>query len=223
MRLLAITCACCAALLAMPVVAGPLVEISAEASKAVPNDMMRATVYVELTGDSPKDVAKRVNAAITEALAIAKPFSQVKTRTSAANTYPVYGKSRKIEGWRMRSEIAAESRDSAALSELLGRLQQTMAIGQFAATVSPEAYKAVEGDVIVDAIGEFKARAQRVAGTLGKGYSIKELHVSANRGGMPHPMPRMMTMAAAEAAPMPIEAGESSVVVNITGKIEIAE
>jgi len=36
---------------------------------------------------------------------------------------------RTIEAWRMRSEILLETRDMAALSELLGKLQATLSVG----------------------------------------------------------------------------------------------
>ena len=110
---------------------GIVVDLNADASRFAPNDLARATAFIELNDATPGALAKKVNAVIQSSLATAKPYSSVKVRSGNTSTYPVYGKNgRTIESWRMRSELLLESKDQAALSELLGKLQTQMAVGQ---------------------------------------------------------------------------------------------
>ena len=204
----------------------PTADISVEASRPAPNDQFRAQVYYESTETSPSELARKVNSVIAQALQTARSYPAVKIRTSGNMTYTVYGKNvRNIEAWRMRSTLALEANDSAALSELLGRLQQSMVIGGLNAAPSAETWKKIEDQAIVDAITAFEARAKLVAASLNKKWKIK--HVSVNTGGLQQkpimPFARSASLMAAEAVPAPIEAGDSAVSVSVNGQIELLE
>lgn len=204
--------------------AGPLIELSAEASRATSNDLFRATVFSEASHANSATVARQVNQQIAAALAVAKDYPSIKTRTGSTQTYPMYGKNdRSIESWRMRSEIQLESRDAPALAELLGKLQANLGVSQIMATPAPETAQKAEADATIGAIQAFRERAGLVAGTLGKKYKIREMNIGSNSRGPVYPLMRGKAMMAAEAAPMPVEGGESQVVVNITGKIELID
>lgn len=201
---------------------GTLIDLSAEASRSAPNDLARTTVYAEVSGTNPAELAKQVNSTIDTALQTAKAFSKVKTRSSGTHTYPTYGKEGRISGWRMRSELLLESRDMTALSELLGRLQETLAVSQLVLQPSPETRKKAEEEAMLEALAAFQAKASLIAGALKKSYCIRQMNIG--NAGQPPVMPMMMRSArmdAAEAAPAPIEAGESMVSVTISGQIEL--
>jgi predicted secreted protein len=203
---------------------GPLIELSAEASRPSSNDLFRATVFSEASHANSATVARMVNQQISNALTVAKDYGDVKTRTGGTHTYPVYGKNdRAIESWRMRSEIQLESRNAPALAELLGKLQSSLGVSQITATPAPETAQKSEADATIAAIQAFRERAGLIAGTLGKKYKIREMSIGSNNRGPVYPMVRSKTMMAADAAPMPVEGGESQVVVNITGKIELTD
>ena len=122
----------------------------------------------------------------------------------------------------MRSDIALESGDTAGLSELLGKLQTSLAVSSLRMLPSPETKRKAEDAAILDALALFKARAKLLADTQGKSYGVKEL--SVNTGGHfapPVPMLRAAKAMSSEAVPMPIESGESLVNASISGKIEI--
>jgi predicted secreted protein len=217
-----------AALLAFSAQAAPpplatTIDLNADASKPAANDLARATVFAEATSASPGESAKKVNALITEAVGTAKAYSRVKVQTAATHTYPVYAKGGKIEAWRMRSELALESADTAALSELLGKLQANLGVSGVTLSPSPETRKKAESEATLEAIATFKARAKLVADALGKPYRIKHLTIGGQQYRPPTPMMRAAPMAAMEAAPMPIEAGESMITSSISGQIELLE
>lgn len=208
--------------LTTPAWAAPIVvELSAEASRPATNDLIRATVAAEASGNTPAELAKQVNSLTAEALKTAKTYPAVTTQSSGATSAPIYAKGGKIESWRMRSELALESSDSAALSELLGRLQQNLGVSSLTMQPSAATRKKAEDRAMIDAIGAFKARAGVIAEAMGKTYRITQLSVNTS-GRIAQPMVRGALRAmAADAVPMPVEAGESQVTATVSGQIEL--
>lgn len=205
--------------------AGALVDLSANASRPAANDMVRASVYSEVSGKNPAELAQRVNADIAEALKLIRAKVGISVKSGQQSTYPVYSQGQKIDGWRMRSELVLESKDQGSVSDLLGKLQQMrLAVGEVSMLPSPETRRQVEDEATREAIRAFQSRAAVIAEQLGKGWKIKQLNVQQG-GGMPMPMMRAArgVMMAAEAAPAPLEAGESLVTTNISGQIELAD
>ncbi|MFI4923314.1 MAG: SIMPL domain-containing protein, partial [Burkholderiales bacterium] len=135
-------------------------------------------------------------------------------------TYPVYGKNKLLEAWRVRSEIRIESKDFNSLSNLIGKLQSTMQLSYLGFTVSPEARRQAENELITQAVSNFRERADIVKQSLnGRGYKLRKM--SINTGGF-HPRPMLARgMAAQEVAAPNVEAGTSQVTVNISGSIEV--
>lgn len=205
--------------------AGAIVDLSASASRPASNDMVRASVFSEASGKSPAELAQRLNADIAEALKLIRSKPGISVKSGQQSTYPVYGQSQKIDGWRMRSELVLESKDQGSVSDLLGKLQQMrLAVGDVSLMPSPETRRQVEDEATREAIRAFQSRAAVVAEQLGKSWKIKQLNIQQG-GGMPMPMMRAArgVMMAAEAAPAPIEAGESLVTTNVSGQIELAD
>lgn len=209
--------------LAEGALAATTVDLSADATRPAANDLARATVFAEATSPSPGESAKKVNGMVAEAVTTAKGYPRIKVQTAGTQTYPVYAKGGKIEAWRMRSEIALESTDTAALSELIGKLQATMGVSGIALLPSPETRKKAESEATLEAIAAFKSRAKLVADALGKPYRIKHLSMGGQSYRPPMPMLRAAPMAAMDAAPMPVEAGESQISVTVNGQIELVD
>ncbi|MDE2441094.1 MAG: SIMPL domain-containing protein [Betaproteobacteria bacterium] len=209
---------------AASVQAGALIDLSAEASRPAANDMVRASIYSEANGSNPADLARQINGNIAEALKVIREKKSVTVKTSSQSTYPIYTQSRKIEGWRMRSELLIESEDFGAVSELLGRLQQMrLAVGDILQMPAPETRHQAEDEAMREAIRAFQNRAAVVGEQLGKGWKIKLMRINQG-GGMPVPLARgRAAMMAAEAAPAPVEPGESTITTSVSGQIELAD
>src|SRR5574343_352254 len=158
--------------------AGALIDLTAEASHPAANDMVRSSVYSEASGSNPGDLARQVNGNIGEALKLIREKKGVTVKSGNQSTYPIYTQSRKIDGWRMRSELLIESKDFGAVSELLGRLQQMrLAVGDIAQMPSPETRRQAEDAAMREAIRAFQNRAAVVGEQLGKGWKIKQMHI----------------------------------------------
>ena len=198
-----------------------LIDLSTEASHAPTNDLIRATMLAEASGAKPGDLARLVNAQIGEALKVAKSYQSVKTKSGSTNSYPVYAKGGKIESWRMRSELVLESSDTAAISELVGKLQGSLGIANLALQPSPETRKTAEDQAILSAIDAFKARATMIAGSFNKTYRIKQLNVSTN-GRIAQPMYRAAAKTMSyDSEAIPMESGESQISATVCGQIEL--
>ena len=138
---------------------------------------------------------------------------------------PVYARANVLQGWRGRAEIRIESRDFEAASALIGKLQTNMQLGGINFSVSPEARRTVENELITEAIAAFKARADIVKAALGgRSYKLQRLNVA---NGYNAPQPRFavarMASASAEVAAPSLEAGVSVVTVNANGAIEVLD
>ena len=230
MRTALATLAALAALQSAPALAAdtpapPTVELAAEASGPAANDLAVAVMYAERSGASAAAVAREVNRDIAAALELARAQGAVKVQSGNVSTWPAYGKDGqgRITAWRMRSELRLESTDTAAMSELVGKLQETLALAHLTMEPAPETRRKAVADVTVDALRAFETRAQLIADTLGRRYRIAHLAVG-DHGLQPPPMPRMRAaVMAAEAAPAPLEGGESRVSVHVSGRIELLD
>lgn len=205
--------------------ARPSIEFSAEASQTAANDLGVATLYAEGSGDNAAELALGINQRMVKALAVAHAFASVKAQSGGVSTWPVYAKDGqgRIEAWRMRSEIRIESRDLGALSELIGKLQGSLAVAQLSMQPSAETRRKATDEATVDAIRAFEQRAALISSSLGKRYRLRHINIS-DSGARPPIYARMRAAPMmAEAASAPLEGGESEVGVTINGRIELVE
>jgi predicted secreted protein len=216
-----------AAALPLPALAAEMqhynvVDLQSGAEREVANDQMQAMLYIEQNDPSAAQIASSMNRAITEALRLARDYPTVKARSGNNQTTPVYSRANQLQGWRGRAEIRLETRDFAAGAALIAKLQASLQLGGISFAVAPETRKKAEDELIAEAIGAFKARAELVRGVMGgKGYRIQ--HISLNTGYSGPPRPMMMSAKAADGAiaPPPLEGGTSVVNVQVSGSVEV--
>jgi len=202
------------------------VELQADVQREVANDTLAASLYVELNDANPAALAAAINKSANEALRVAKEFKSVRVRSGSNQTYPVYTKGNVLQGWRGRAEIRIDSKDFAAASGLIAKLQAGMQLGGLNFSVSPEARRQVENELIVEAIAAFKLRAEIVRGALaGRSYKIQRL--SLNSGHIAPPprvaVARALSAGAPEIAAPDLEGGVSQITLTAAGAIEVVE
>jgi len=197
-----------------------VVELQAEAQRDIQNDWMVALLYAEQSGENPSRVADEVNKIVNEALRVAQDVKTVKVRTEGYQTYPVYGKTNRLETWRVRSAIRLESKDFNAASGLIGKLQSTMHLSSLVFTVSPDARHQAENELIAQAISNFRERADIVKRSLnGRGYKLRKMNINT---GTLFPRPVLArAMAGQEVATPNVEGGTSQITVVVGGTIEL--
>jgi len=197
---------------------------SVSATEDVANDTLVAVLTVQRDGGSARPLAAEVNQVMAWALAKAKEAPSIKVQTLDYQTSPIYQKST-VTGWRVSQSLRLEGRETAAVSDLVGVLQERLNLQQVGYEVSRERRKEVEDRLIGEAIAAFQARAKRVAADLQRRtFRLVQMDVSTGPAPMPVYRQRAMPMAMAEvaAAPPAIEAGTQTITVGVTGEIELS-
>ena len=89
-------------------------------------------------------------------------------------------------------------------------------------SVSPERRRAVEDELLDEALAAFRDRAERVRKQLGaKGYAIATIQLGSSGGQPPRPMRGAVMMAESVAPPPPLEAGTSTLRATAHATIEL--
>lgn len=211
-----------------------VVNLDTSVSRQIDNDTAQATLFVELTDQDASKLAEKVNVAMLAAQKILKQYPSVQSGGTSYTSYPVYGsKNNQQQGWRSRGELRVNSKDFAALSQLIGHVQKAPANGvslqlaDIRYEVSEQSRRQAEEALIEEGIQAFRARASLIQRHMG-GAAWKTVQMNVQtQAQSPGPRPVMYksAMMAAEAAPAPapIDAGESRLIVSINGSIQIVE
>jgi predicted secreted protein len=198
------------------------VSLSANAGEEVENDTLVAILYAQLEGSNTARISAEVNQRIEAAVTLTKKHPEIKVQTREYSTSPIYRK-QNIDGWRVKQSIELKSRDSNTLSELIGELQQQLAVQSISYTISPQQRQKREEALMAKAIANLKRRAALISSEMGfKEYRLVEMNINTSGGSAPRPyLARGMAMEMA-AAPAPrIEAGTQRIEVGISATIEL--
>lgn len=210
-----------------------VVALSASATVEVTRDWLTVVFSTTREGADAASVQSQLRQAVDLALAEARKAArpgQLEVQTGSFSLYPRHAvpdprapaAQPAIVGWLGSAELVVQGRDTAAISQLTGRIT-SLAIARVGQSLSREAREKVEGEVTAQAIARFRARADAVARQFGfAGYSLREVAVASDEGG-PRPQP-MMSMKAARAAgdeSMPVEAGKAEVTATVSGSVQL--
>jgi predicted secreted protein len=203
-----------------------VLQLSASGTVEVQQDLLSLTLTASREGSDANTVQSQLKVALESALAEARKAAlpgQLDVRTGNFGLYPRYGRDGKTTGWQGTAELVLEGRDFPRITQTAGRIQ-TMTLGNVGFALSREQRAKVEGEAQTIAIERFKAKAGELAKGFGfSGYSLREVAVNANDQGFT-PRPRMMAMEAKAAQAdmaVPVEAGKSSVVVTVSGSVQL--
>ena len=206
-----------------------VVNLNAEASLELPQDLLVVTLSVTREGVEPAAVQAQLRQALDSALAEARKAvraGQLDLRTGAFSVSPRYAAKptpggNNITGWLGRAELVIEGKDIAAISQLAGRLS-TLQVVRTGFGLSREAREKVEAEVAAQAISRFRTRAQAYAQHFGFGsYVLREVTVGGGEVGAPLLRARLMSSATADEA-QPVEAGKAVVSVTVSGSIQLS-
>ena len=201
------------------------VDLTAGASIEIEQDLLIAIVFAEVEDNDQSDAADAVNTAISWAADQARRVDGIEIETTNYSTRPLYANGRRITGWVARQGLRLESEDAEALSELLGVLQERVAIQSINYGVSPEAREQASETLIGEALAQFNRRAALIANELGRaGFRIVRINVLTPGNDLV----RMERMAAMDermemssfSAPA-IQAGSDTLTVTVAGQIEL--
>lgn len=206
-----------------PAARGPLLRVEAQAQREVTDDIAVAVFFVERDGPQPAPLQAAVNPVLESALADLKRNPALQVRTGRYGAHPRYGRDGRIEGWRVRAELVAESKDIAAVSQATATLAGRMNVASIGFRLSDARRQETERSLTGEAAAQFYEKARAAAKALG--FDDVEL-VEANLASGSPPVPMMRAAMAkdamaAEAAPVPIEPGRSQVSVGFNGTLRL--
>lgn len=222
-------CLCVASAQAQGTITQPqqnVLNLSATGTVEVQQDLLMLTLSTTRDGPDAATVQGQLKAALDAALTEAKKAAapgQLDVRTGNFSLYPRYGRDGRINGWNGSAELVLEGRDFPRITGAAAKIQ-TMTMGGVGFSLSREQRARVEGEAQTIAIEQFKAKATDLARGFGfTGYTLREVTVNSNDQSYPRP-PRMMAMELKSAqadAPVPVQAGKSSVVVTVNGSVQL--
>jgi len=199
------------------------VSFSVERSREVENDWVTAVLGASFESTDPAEVAAQINTAMSWGMEQAKAASGLRMRTGGYTTRPIDDPKRaQLRRWRGTQTLVLEGADAREMSELVGRLQSRLQVQSLGFSVSPERRREVEAELVDEALGAFRERAERVRAKLGaKGYAIVKIQLSSSGGPPPRPLRGAAMMAEAVSPAPPLEAGTSQLSAGAHATIEL--
>jgi predicted secreted protein len=205
-----------------------VLQLTAAGTVEVQQDLLSMTLSTTRDATDATDAATvqtQLKAALDAALAEAKKSAQpgqLDVHTGNFSLSPRYSKDGKINGWQGSSELVLEGRDFPRITQVAGRIS-TLTVANVGFGLSREQRAKTETEAQNIAIENFKQKANELAKGFGfGGYTLREVSVNASDNGPIRP--RMMAMQAksfsADAA-VPVEAGKTSVVVSVSGSVQL--
>lgn len=176
-----------------------LVQLSANASVDVVQDLVVLNMSTTRDGADASAVQNQLKSALESALTEAKKAAdpgRLDVKTGQFSLSPRYGREGKINGWQGTVEMVMEGRDFEKISSTEGKIQ-TLTVAGVSFSLSRELRARVQTE----------AQAESIA----KGFG-------------PPSRPRLMAMesrAAMADAPVPVEAGKSTVQVSVSGSVQL--
>jgi predicted secreted protein len=206
----------------------PTLTLDAQAKSLVANDEMQVIFAVERDGNDLSAMNQTVLQALSSAINDAKKVDGVRARMGTVQTNPNWTPQGKPNGWRVRGEVSLSLQNSsqnfASLGNLAGQLAQKLQLSGINFKLSDEARTAAEKQLIKNAAGAFRAKAQDAASALGyKSFDIKEVNLNNGNNVIIRQAPMMKAMRSdsMSAAPVPSEGGDSEVTVTFSGTVNL--
>jgi predicted secreted protein len=202
-------------------------QLSAVGSVEVQQDLLSISMSTTRDGADASAVQTQLKQALDTALAQARQAaapSQMDVRTGNFSLNPRYGKDGKLNGWQGSTELVLEGKDFTRITTTAGKIQ-TLTLANVSFALSREQRARVEGEAQTLAIERFKAKASEIAKGFGfSGYTLREVAINGNDQG-PSPRPYVMSMQAKSAmaadSAVAVEAGKSTVIVNVSGSVQM--
>lgn len=205
-----------------------LLGLSAQSSVKAPQDYLLMTLAATKEGTNGQAVQADLKKLLDQAIALANPQEKddmLKVRTGQFRVTPVYNsKERRIQGWHGTAQMILEGKDFVRITTLAANIQG-MPVVNVTFGISPETRVKYENEAQRLAVAEFRARAGVLTKQFGfTNYTIENVQVNSSQDtfAMPMAMERgAMMNTSATASPVPVEAGETNVTVNVNGSVQM--
>lgn len=148
-------------------------NLSATEQQEVAQDTLNATLEFSAQGRDQVALQHQVNEALAKALSTAKAADRVNVQTGYYQVYQVQNEPGVFSAdnpvWRAQQSLQLDSLDSAALLELIGRLQTGgLTVSNFYYSLSAARYEQVTAELTTQVLNTLQQRAENAGKALGK-------------------------------------------------------
>lgn len=201
------------------------VSLSASASVQVPQDVLTLSLSTQRDGADAQTVQSQLKAALDTALTLARREARdglMAVHTGRFSLSPRHDRNGKLTGWQGSAELVLQGSDFARLGETAGKLQ-TLTVANASFSLTPEQRQTAQGQAQNQAIAQFRQRASEAAKSFGyASYALVDANINAGDFGGPRPaMLAMSARAGGDDAPVPMEAGLTTVTVTVSGSVQL--
>lgn len=217
----------------LPPPGASIINLSATERVQLPQDLLIASLRIEVEGADPRDLQNKINDSMKTALEKAAASPEVKAVTDQYNIYQYEPDDRsepRPRGetlWRGTQGLTLSGKNADAILKLAGELQDAgFLMNGLSYTLSTEKADEARDALMEKTLASLMERARRAAKALGKGtVELVEANVDAAMPLYPGPMLKTMAMGEmADAQPMQdpsASPGETEVSLTVTASILI--
>ena len=227
--LVAFAATLCTAAPALAAEEAPLLQLEASATQQVRRDQVQITLSSDVEGASQGEVSRKLNAALQKVTEQARAVPALRVSNgpywvSPQATFSEDDKTPANKRWRGNAQLMLESADFDAAAEFARSVSDIMAVGGLNFVLSNDAREAARKQLLTQAAQAFRDKAEHAARAFGfSRYEIRTLSLDGASAPMPKAMGMMRTLAAAsmEDNAMPMEPGDATVRVSVTGAVAL--
>lgn len=202
-------------------------NLTSEATAEVDNDLMIATLVVQLEDKDPAVLADKVNQTMAWAIDVLKPYEMLTIKTRDYQTYPRYDTSqvRRLIGWRATQTLQLDSEDFGAAGQAIQKLQEKLQVQGIRLMTKDSTREAASDQLIDEALNAFKDRASLIQKNMGaSGYRILDVNIQTGQSNTPmfNARAEMADVMRSSVASEPVvEPGTSRVSVQVYGRVQL--
>lgn len=210
-----------------------LVTLSATDQKDVEQDLLVASMRIEVEDKDPHVVQDKINKAMLQAVELAKKSPELTVSTGQYYVYSIEPEptpipklmgsaaEKRVTIWKGSQSLDIQSKDSQKVLDAVASVQgMGFVMNGLSYTLSPELAEKYRDELLTGALKKIQAKADLIAKSLGKsGYDLVEVNVDG--AFMPSPMPMLRGMAKMEMS-MASDAVAVSAPVAMPGKTTVS-
>ena len=202
-------------------------NLTSEATAEVDNDLMLATLVVQLEDKDPAVLADKVNQTMAWAIDVLKPYEMLTIKTRDYQTYPRYDTSqvRRLIGWRATQTLQLETEDFGAAGQAIQKLQEKLQVQGIRLMTRDSTREIASDQLIEEALNAFKDRAYLIQKNMASsGYRILDVNIQTGQSNTPmfNTRAEMADVMRSSVATEPVvEPGTSRVTVQVYGRVQL--
>lgn len=220
---------CCVCTPALAAEEAPLLQLEASASQQVRRDKVQITLAADVEGASQGEVSRKLNDALQQVAEQARAVPALRVSNgpywvAPQSTASDDDKTPDEKRWRGNAQLLLESSDFDVASEFAHKVSDTMAVNGLNFVLSNEAREEARKQLLAQAAQAFRDKAEHATKAFGfSRYEIRTISLDGASTPMPKStgMMRSFAVANAEDNAMPMESGETTVRVSVTGAVAL--